>query len=187
MAQQGTGTIQPAVEIDYAGVDPAELRILIVDDSRFCRGVIRNALSVFHFMNTVEAVDAENALEIMNSNRIDMVLVDFEMPGIGGVELVRSIRWDESGDLNPEVPIIMISKHTETEVIIQARNAGIHEFVVKPVSPKDLYRRIVFTLLNPRPFIRVDSYRGPDRRWMKDEAGPGGIDRRGIPEVIDCR
>ena len=187
MADQNTGIIQPAVDTGYATIEPEELKILIVDDSRFSRGVIRNALSVFHFVNTVEAVDAEEALETMNSNRIDVVLVDFEMPGMDGAELVRSVRWDEGGELNPEVAIIMISKHTETEVIIQARNAGIHEFVIKPVSPKDLYRRILFTLQNPRPFIRVDSYRGPDRRWLKDGDGPDGVERREIPQVLDYR
>jgi len=178
MADPDTGVVQPAVGGGCARIEPAELRILIVDDSRFGRGIIRSALAVFHLVNTAEAASADDALTILRTYAFDMVLVDFEIPGVDGAALVRSIRWDESGEIDPEVPIIMISSHTEADVVVAARNAGIHEFVVKPVSPRDLYRRIMFTLRNPRPFIRVETYRGPDRRWLRGD-GPDGVERRG--------
>ncbi len=187
MANRAAGIIRPAVEIDFTRIVPEDVKILIVDDSRFARRLIRNALSMFQFANTVEAADADEATETLNSNKIDLVLVEFEMPGLNGAEFVHSVRWDESGDMNPEVPIIMISQHTAADVILKARNSGIHEFLAKPVSPKNLYLRIMFTLNNPRPFIRAGNYRGPDRRWLKDGGSPDGLERLHVPEMIDCR
>jgi len=64
----------------------------------------------------------------------------------------------------------MITAATEHQLVIEARNAGVHEFVCKPLVPRDLFDRIRKTILHPRPFISVETYRGPDRRWIDREA-----------------
>lgn len=148
-------------------VDLRALRYLIVDDSRFYRTVIKNALAAIRMTNVIEAVDSEDALQVLRAGPIDFVLVDYEMPAPNGVELVRTVRWSEETEINPRIPIIMISQFAEQSVVVEARNAGVHEFLTKPVSPQVLYDRIRATILHPREFIDTKSYRGPDRRWMK--------------------
>jgi len=65
---------------------------------------------------------------------------------------------------NPYVPIIMLTGHSEKKRVIAARDAGVTEFLAKPISAKWLYQRVLNVVANPRPFIRTRSYFGPDRR-----------------------
>lgn len=166
--------IDPGASDEDAEQDLALFKILIVDDSRFYRTVIINALAPFRLTNVIEAVDGADALEALRTCEFHMVLMDYEMPGMNGAEVVRQIRWSEDEKINAKVPIIMISDFAEKAIILAARNAGIHEFVCKPVVPSELYKRIRSTLENPREFIVSDEYRGPDRRWMEREDAPEG-------------
>jgi DNA-binding response OmpR family regulator len=65
---------------------------------------------------------------------------------------------------NPYVPIIMLSGHSERKRIVTARDAGVTEFLAKPISAKALYERILSVVASPRPFIKTQTYFGPDRR-----------------------
>ena len=162
-----TGSVTDLCALDDDTVAKySRLKILIVDDSRFYRTVIINALAPFRLTNVIEAVDGADALEALRSNEIDLVLIDYEMPGMNGAEFVRNVRWSEDEGINAEMPIIMISMFTEKAVVLAARNAGVHEFVSKPIVPNELYKRIRSTLESPREFIVTDDYRGPDRRWI---------------------
>lgn len=147
-------------------IDYSRLRFLIIDDSRFCRTLIRNALAIYRIADILEAANSTDALEVLQTTAVDFVLVDYEMPGSDGVELTRRIRWSEEKGINPEVPIIMISRHTDKSIVMAARDAGIHEFMGKPIAPTELYKRIRATLQQPRRFISGEAYRGPDRRWI---------------------
>ncbi|MDA1325100.1 MAG: response regulator [Proteobacteria bacterium] len=152
---------------DHPDVDYSRLKFLVVDDSRFCRTLIKNALAAYRIGNVLEADDAADAINTLQSVAIDFILVDYEMPGSDGVQFTRHIRWSEGGGIDPTVPIIMISGHTEASVILAAREAGIHEFIGKPVVPTALFKRIRATLEHPRQFIVAETYRGPDRRWIE--------------------
>ena len=107
---------------DDTDQDYSRLRILIVDDSRFYRTVIMNALAPFRLTNVLEAVDGDDAFEALRTSDIDLLLVDFEMPGLNGAELVRQIRWSEDEKIDATVPIIMISNFTERAIVMAARN-----------------------------------------------------------------
>lgn len=161
---------------DDLEADYSRLKILIVDDSRFYRTVIINALAPFRLTNIIEARDGSDALEALRTNEVDFVLVDYEMPEMNGAEFVRQVRWTEDDSIDPELPIIMISSFTEKAIVLAARNAGIHEFVSKPIVPSELYKRIRATLESPREFVVAADYRGPDRRWIErdgvDESNP---------------
>jgi len=65
---------------------------------------------------------------------------------------------------NPYVPIIMLTGHSEKKRVVTARDAGVTEFLAKPISAKALYQRILNVVANPRPFIKTKNYFGPDRR-----------------------
>ena len=85
------------------------------------------------------------------------------MPIFDGLELVQMIR-QPAANANPYVPIIMLTGHSEKHRVVRARDAGITEFLAKPISATALYERILNLIANPRPFIRTKTYFGPDRR-----------------------
>ena len=93
----------------------------------------------------------------------DIVITDWSMPIFDGLELAQMIRQPESKG-NPFAPIIMLTGHSEKRRVTVARDAGVTEFLAKPISAKGLYQRILNVVANPRPFIKTKTYFGPDRR-----------------------
>lgn len=150
-------------------LDLSALRFLTVDDSAEMRSLITNMLFSLGAHNFLDAADGAAALDIMNTNHIDVVLTDWMMSPIDGIELTRHIRTAPDSRYQT-IPIIMISGYTEARHVAQARNAGVTEFLAKPVSPISLYQRIEEVILRPRKFIRADSYTGPDRHRHSDDA-----------------
>ena len=111
----------------------------------------------------------------MTLNPIDVAFVDWEMPPDSGLDFVKRIRLAEDSP-NPYVPIIMLTGNNEKGHVMAARDAGIHEFLAKPVSPRSVYGRLLSVLHSPRPFVRVGGYFGPDRR--RRDTGFEGGDKR---------
>src|SRR5205823_14512333 len=108
----------------------------------------------------------------------DIVLVDWAMLIFDGIELAGMIR-QPGANSNPYVPIIMLTGHSEKRRVTSARDAGITEFLAKPVSAKALYQRILNVVANPRPFIKTKSYFGPDRRRNTSGTYVGAERRKG--------
>jgi two-component system chemotaxis response regulator CheY len=144
-------------------VDCSRLRFLIVDDNTHMRRIIRALLHGYGVREAHEAEDGAAGLEAFTSYSPDVVIADWDMPIFDGVELTRMIRQADAVS-NPYVPIIMVSGYAERRKVLEARDAGVNEFLVKPISAKGLYQRIVSVVLNPRPYIRTKTYFGPDRR-----------------------
>jgi DNA-binding response OmpR family regulator len=90
------------------------------------------------------------------------------MEGMSGVDLVRMLRGDPLSP-NPFVPVIMLTGHTSPEHVRQARDAGVNEFIAKPVSVKTMMSRLAAVIEHPRPFVRTSRYFGPCRRRRQDE------------------
>ncbi len=111
----------------------------------------------------MDAENGEHAWEIIRDSPPDLLIVDWEMEGLDGLELVKRIRNDPA---SPDrfMPIIMITAHSERPRIITARDAGVNEFVMKPVSAKTLFSRLNAVIEHPRRFVRTSEYFGPDRR-----------------------
>lgn len=144
-------------------VDFAKLRILVVDDNAHMRRIVRTLLHGYGSREVYEAEDGAAGLEMFTTHLPDIIIVDWAMPIFDGVELTRMIRRPDSG-MNPYVPIIMLTGHSEKSRVIRARDAGVTEFLCKPISAKALHQRLLNCVLNPRPFIKTRDYFGPDRR-----------------------
>ncbi len=99
----------------------------------------------------------------MRSHQPDIIIVDWEMPGIDGVEFTQLVR-NASDSPNPFVPIIFLTSYSDKRHVIEARDAGVTEFLAKPVSAKAIYSRMMSIINKPRPFIRSKQYFGPCRR-----------------------
>jgi two-component system, chemotaxis family, chemotaxis protein CheY len=143
-------------------IDFSKLRFLLIDDNQHMRRILRTLLHAFGTRHIHEAEDGATGLEAFTQFMPDIVFIDWAMPIFDGLEFAQIIRQPDT--VNPFVPIIMLTGHSERARVTTARDAGITEFMVKPISANALYRRIVNVIANPRPFIKTASYFGPDRR-----------------------
>jgi two-component system chemotaxis response regulator CheY len=112
--------------------------VLVVDDNRFMRTILRNALTSMNFGNIDEARSGTQALDMIRGADYDLIITDLEMDGGDGLSLMSDMRND-SGVLNPLVPVIVISGNTTAESVMTARDHGATEFLAKPLSPDSLY------------------------------------------------
>jgi CheY-like chemotaxis protein len=144
-------------------IDFNRLRFLVIDDNAHMRRILRTLLHGFGAREVYEAEDGAAGLEAFTHYVPDIVLVDWVMPIFDGLELTQMIR-QPGANANPYVPIIMLTGHSEKKRVVTARDAGVTEFLAKPISAKALYERILNVVANPRPFIKSKSYFGPDRR-----------------------
>jgi len=139
------------------------ISILVVDDNTFTRRLSVNILRCFGARDLEQAEDGEDAKNHIVSRTPDIVLTDWVMPPHNGIDLAR---WVRTGDGSPDpfLPIIMMSGYSDLERVAEARDAGVNEFLVKPMSPKNLMRRVQAVVEKPRSYIRHDAYFGPERR-----------------------
>ncbi len=153
-----------------------ELNVLIIDDDRHMRMLIRNVVFALGVKDTTDAADGKTALEIMKEFKPDLILCDLKMEPMDGMGFVKQLRKETD---NPYrlVPIIMITAYADLESVANARDSGVNEFMAKPLSAAALEKRIKQVLENPRPFDEAPEFSGPDRRRNKKPT-PGGPERR---------
>lgn len=144
-------------------IDLQSVRFLIVEDSTYMRRIIRGLLAAYGAREIFEAEDGAIGIEMFESHEPDVIITDWVMPIIDGLEMTRLLR-NVNGSKNPYVPIIMLTAHSERRKVIQARDAGVTEFLCKPISSRSLYERIYSVIATPRPFVRSKNFFGPDRR-----------------------
>jgi CheY-like chemotaxis protein len=174
-------------------IDFHRLRFLVVDDNAHMRRIVRQLLHGFGSREIYEAEDGASGLEGFTGHNPDILITDWAMPIFDGIELTKTIR-QPGGNANPFVPIIMLSGHSEKRRVMEARDAGVTEFLAKPIAAKSLYERVLSVVLNPRPFLQTKAYFGPDRRRnvLSNYAGPerrkGGDGAKIIPvNALDSR
>ena len=155
----------------------SQLRVLIVEDERVAANFLRRMLIGFGVSgyNIEWATDGEEARTLFAVNPFDLILMDYEMRPVNGLSFAREIRWHPAFGAQP-VPIILITAHTKSYVVQRARDVGINEILVKPVSREDLRQRITLSIEQPRRYIRANGFKGPDRR--RQRGAFTGTDRR---------
>jgi two-component system chemotaxis response regulator CheY len=130
-----------------------DVKVLIVDDEYYTRKVIRTLLLAIGCTKVYEAGDGAVGLEMIRAVSPDIILLDWEMPGIDGAEFVLHVR--SSGSLPmPGVPIIMLTGHGERWRVREAVRLGVHEFLLKPVSSETLQERILSVLAKPHQMAK---------------------------------
>ncbi|MDZ4111003.1 MAG: response regulator [Brevundimonas sp.] len=143
---------------------------MVVDDSPFSAEITTSALLGFGIRTRHSCRSAPEAMAILGEAEIDLLVVDCEMPGMDGFELVQWLR--RSGPPNAFVPVIMTAAHIRRSMVNKARNCGSNFIVTKPFSAASLLERIVWVARDTRPFLEVGEYFGPDRRFRDGDA-PG--------------
>jgi len=147
-----------------------ELTILIVDSQPPVIELIRSVLQMFGIKKIHSATTKERGLHDAEEIRPDLMIVDWEIVNSTGVEFTKSFRQSSP---NPYVPIIFMTSFTSKKKVVEARDAGITEFLAKPFTAEKLYKRIEAIVENPRLFVIAPEYLGPDRRRKRKDEHPG--------------
>ena len=161
-----------------APVNFSRLKILVVEDNHHMRRIITAILNGAGVPPSAirEAKDGIEALELLRQFDADLALIDYNMSPIDGVEFARIMR-NAPDSANRYLPLVMITGHSEKSRVTQARDAGVNEFIIKPLTAKALLNRIVSIVLKPRVYIRSSTYFGPDRRRRATPNYPGPFRR----------
>src|SRR6266436_8690082 len=128
-------------------------KILVIDDEHYTRKVIRALLISIGVKKIQEACDGHAGLDAICTAVPDIVLVDWEMPGLDGPGFVRAVRSPDTFPF-PDVPIIMLTAHGERSRVIEAARLGINEYLLKPVSSQSLQARLLAVITHPRKMVR---------------------------------
>ena len=143
------------------------LKILLVDDNQHMRMLLIEILRAIGVRHVFEAMDGAEALAILRSTAIDVVFTDLSMNGLDGIDFVHLVRQSPDSP-NPFAPIVMITGHSTARRVNEARDAGVNEFLTKPITARGVVHRLTLLIENPRPFVRAGGYFGPDRRRRDD-------------------
>ena len=151
----------------------AATKVLVVDDEHYMRKVVRTLLMSIGVRTIYEAPDGPAGLELIRNMAPDVVIVDWQMPGLDGAGFVRMIRSPDTFPF-PDLPIIMLTGHGERSRVVEAVQIGVNEFLLKPVSSKALQSRLLSVLTNPRPIVQSGGYYGPVPRKMSASMNEDG-------------
>jgi CheY-like chemotaxis protein len=152
------------------------LKILLVDDNHHMRVLLSEILRAIGVIHIYEASDGAQGLQMMKTHDVDIIMTDLSMQPLDGIDFTRLIRRSKDSP-NQMCPIIMITGHSTLTRVHEARDAGVNEFMAKPLTAKGVIDRIHQVIENPRPFVRTSDYFGPDRRRRADPNYRGPLRR----------
>lgn len=139
------------------------IKVLLVDDNHHMRVLLAEILRAIGVKVILEANDGAEGLQMMRSNPVDIVMTDLSMQPLDGIDFVRLLR-NSPDSPNQMAPVIMITGHSTQRRVNEARDAGVNEFLAKPLTARGVIERISQIVEHPRPFVRTQDYFGPDRR-----------------------
>lgn len=156
------------------------LSVMVVDDNRHMLHLISDILRGLTVRDVRQMTDPEQAFKELNVTPVDLIITEHQLQPINGIEFAKMIRTAQD---SPDrfVPIIMVTGYSYLDTVTQARDVGVTEFLTKPISARSLYLRLLETIDRARPFIRAESFFGPDRR-RRDEEHEGDENRQAAPE-----
>lgn len=141
------------------------LKVLVVDDEHTMRRVTRSLLQAIGVKNIRDASDGREGLQAICSWGPDVVVLDWKMPNLSGLEFVRRVRSPKEFPY-PDVPIIMLTAFGERSRVVEAVDLGVNEFLLKPVSSKALQARLISILAKPRRMVKKGGRYVPEPRKL---------------------
>jgi len=115
------------------------MKILLVDDSQTMRRILKNTLTKAGYSEVLEAENGKDALEVLNSKKPDLVLLDWNMPVMNGLEMLKAAKADDNVK---HIPIIMVTSISEKEMVVEAIKAGAADYTTKPFTPQTIKEKI---------------------------------------------
>jgi len=145
------------------------LNVLVADKNHFMRRLTRTMLMNLGAKSVIEAADGLAALEAIRTCDPDVMFLEWDLPVLDGMEVIRIVR-SPGVFPRPNLPIIMLTARSSRRCVVQALRAGVHEFLLKPTSPKALRDRLTSILLNPRPMLKLGEFYVPQPRRLSSTA-----------------
>lgn len=152
------------------------ITVLIVEDNLPMLELAKSLMQAFGVKNVITAKHGEEGFKKYCDYNPDIIISDWMMKPIDGISLARRVRNDPASP-NKFVPFILMTGFSEKRRVMQARDAGVTEFLVKPFTARDLYKRLYQIIERPRQFVRSEDFFGPDRR-RKNDVNYDGPQRR---------
>jgi two-component system chemotaxis response regulator CheY len=115
------------------------MRILVVDDSSTMRRIIINTLTKLGYSDIIEASNGREGVDRLATNAVDLVITDWNMPEMSGIEFIRNIR---ATDATKGIPVLMVTTNAAKDDIVEALHAGVNNYVVKPFTPDTIKEKI---------------------------------------------
>ena len=116
-----------------------KMKVLIVDDFATMRRIVRNVLKQIGFTNMVEADNGKNALKILKKENIDLILCDWNMPEMPGIDLLKTLRSENE---LKSIPFVMVTAEAQKDNIIEAVKAGVNSYIVKPFTAETVSEKL---------------------------------------------
>ena len=116
-----------------------DMKILVVDDFSTMRRIIKNLLRDLGFTNVSEADDGSSALPMLQNGRFELLITDWNMPGMQGIDLLKAIRAD---DKLKHLPVLMVTAESKRDQIVAAAQAGVNGYIVKPFTAQTLKEKL---------------------------------------------
>jgi len=108
-----------------------KMKVLVVDDFATLRRIIKNVLKQIGFINILEADDGTAALGVLKENKVDLIISDWNMPKMNGLDLLKTVRKEEA---TKKVPFVMVTAEAQKDNVLQAVQAGVSNYIVKPFT-----------------------------------------------------
>ncbi len=140
-----------------------DLSVILFDQHRESRQLVRDMLITTGVMDVRESGNIDDLLDKLRIKQADLVLMELPDDSKAGVAIVRAIRNPQKSPA-PKVAITVITGLTDKKRVLAARDAGVNDFIAKPVSADSLHKRLARLVENPQEFVENDAYFGPDRR-----------------------
>jgi two-component system chemotaxis response regulator CheY len=139
------------------------LGILVVDSNAHMRRLTRLMLINIGAKLVYEAGEGIDAIDIIRHANPDVMLLDWDLPMLSGPQILHLVRSPGVFE-RPSLPVIMLTDHALRSHVQEAMRLGVHEFLLKPTSPKALRDRLLSILLRPRPMVQIGKYFVPQPR-----------------------
>jgi CheY-like chemotaxis protein len=148
------------------------LGILVVDENQYMRRMTRMMLMNIGAKSIYEAGDGLIALDVIRNANPDIMLLDWDVPVLSGPQIMHIVR-SPGVFTKPSLPVIMLTNAASRTRVSQALRLGVHEFLVKPTSPRALRDRMISILCKPRPMVQIGKRYVPTPRGLAMQALPG--------------
>jgi two-component system chemotaxis response regulator CheY len=178
--------VDQRVKGGYVSYNFDNVTVLLAEDIRMMQDLTCYSLGCLGIKNVLRADNGQRAYEIYRSQTPDIIICDWQMTPINGLELVKMIRQDKMSFMRT-VPIIMLTGFASEAYVMEARDAGVNEFLVKPFAGEALAGRLASVIERPKSYVETSTYFGPDRRRKNTRAGYTGPMRRVNDHAVSDR
>lgn len=152
------------------------ISVLVVEDNQPMLEITKALLITFGVGEVITAQNGEEGFRAFCEHNPDIIIADWMMKPTDGIAFTKMVRSNPDSP-NPYAPIILMTGFSEKRRVLQARDAGVTEFLVKPFTARDLYKRIAQIIERPRQFVKAENFFGPDRRRSRNQTFTGPFRR----------